>query len=657
MKRIRAKIASSLRLLRLTGPSPRLLIAEISHRLRRAFRQKRLRRDFAGMVAEVEDGARLDLPLIELPTLDELPPELAGIGKCVLDEASNVLDHRMRFLSPEWSDYGPEIDWLSDPATGYRWRTCLHFDIVVSDLNSPDDPKRVWELSRGHQLLMLARASRLDPDGPKRWVDEIEAQVLSWIDANPVGYTINWTNAMESGIRAANWLTALSLAGPDRFDPGFLREATVALQQHGRFIMNHLEGSPRMRSNHFVGDLLGLAALGSCLVGDPQAKVWMEAAEDWLPREVEAQVHADGGDFEASVPYHGLVLEMFTVSAWYLQRNGWVMPPRTRARLEAMVSFGVGIRHPDGRAPQFGDGDSGRVLPAGFERQPTLDPVLWSAAAVLGLPNPLPGTPDPEVALNFGLPAWDYLNAGVPSDVDLRSDFPNSGIYVLRSANSHAVADCGDVGQAGNGGHAHNDALSFEWSVGGEAIVVDPGTYAYTSDPISRNEMRSTTAHSTPMVDGEELNPIDPGRLFQLDETSPPKVTQFVEAPDEVTLVASHSSYGRLKEPVSVVRKLALVRENDVLSVDDVFRGSGRHQISMTLTLAPGCGTEVGPDGVIRISKGSEQIDVYVSGADVGVGMSWYSPVFGHRVRTNSLHVTATLQLPETIKIKLRPVR
>ena len=63
-----------------------------------------------------------------------------------------------------------------------------------------------------------------------------------------------------------------------------------------------------------------------------------------------------------------------------------------------MLAVSAAVRHPDGRIPIFGDNDSGRILPAGFDRPPTHDHLLWLGAALLGGPRPLPGPAHPEVA-------------------------------------------------------------------------------------------------------------------------------------------------------------------------------------------------------------------------------------------------------------------
>ena len=92
------------------------------------------------------------------------------------------------------------------------------------------------------------------------------------------------------------------------------------------------------------------------------------------------------------------------------------------------------------------------------------------------------------------------------------------GLYIFKSPHLYMTVRCGEIGQNGNGGHAHNDQLSITLRIDGKDIIVDPGTYLYTPLPERRNEFRSTTAHFTVQKDGAEQNPWHPGRtgLFSM---------------------------------------------------------------------------------------------------------------------------------------------
>jgi hypothetical protein len=98
--------------------------------------------------------------------------------------------------------------------------------------------------------------------------------------------------------------------------------------------------------------------------------------------------------------------------------------------------------------------------------------------------------------------------------------YPGMGVYIFKSPHLYMTVRCGEVGQKGNGGHAHNDQLSITLRIDGEDLIRDPGTYLYTPLPKERNRFRSTQAHFTIQKDAAEQNPFYPDRggLFSLQE-------------------------------------------------------------------------------------------------------------------------------------------
>lgn len=603
----------------------------------------------------VPEGVHLRVEPLVLPPIAELPPELVEPARQVLDEAELVLAHRMKFVSAEYHQYGDPIEWSRDPITGYEWPG-VWFGAI--DFGRPDagrDVIRVWELSRGHQLLTLARASRLDPTRSEEFLGELATQLEDWIETNPVGRSVNWGNAMEAAIRAVNWVQAIRTVGCDRIPGETLALATRSLQQHGRFIRSSLEGTPWRRGNHYIADLMGLAVLGGSLEGDPDATSWLETARRLLEAELRIQVYDDGLSFESSSCYQGLVLEMAAIAIDSLDRAGIGVGPRERARVASMIGGAVAIRHADGRAAQFGDSDSGRVLPAGFDREPTLDPVIWMAAAILDENRPLPGHPNPEVAWNLGLNRWEELARSPAPTLEPPLSFDEGGIEVLEASHGKAVVNCTPVGQLGVGGHAHSDALSFEWSVNGHTVIVDPGTYCYTASAEERDRMRSTAAHSTPMLDGVEINPVIPGRTFSLTDTGRPTVLERAGSHAGGRVRVTHPGYERLDEPVSVFREFELDREGRELTVTDHLTGIGTHSWVIPLPLAPGwelvlegagCARASGPGGSVRFEfegPGSLRKEAY-----------WYSPGYGVRERASRLVLAGQGALPSEFTMRAR---
>ena len=266
------------------------------------------------------------------------------------------------------------IDWQADIRSGYRWRSDIWYrDLAIAPAPGAD-VKLPWELSRGQHLPQLARAFAL---GIRReeCQSEFRNVVLDFIATNPPRFGVNWTCAMDVAIRVVNWLVAYDLfraAGAD-FDPEFRSILTVSVRDHARYIAGHLEWNDGIRGNHYLSDLVGLIACGCYLPADPETRTWCETGLSALIRETEVQFHDDGGNFEASTPYHRLSAELVVYGtafalAHFRQEHGaegdWqnMFGDAFRCKLRRAAEFMADMVRPDGRIVQFGDNDSGRLL-------------------------------------------------------------------------------------------------------------------------------------------------------------------------------------------------------------------------------------------------------------------------------------------------------
>jgi hypothetical protein len=627
------------------GPDPLLLTRYALHHSRRRRDRRRLRHDYERTIAAPAVSARLRVPPLDFPRMDELPQQLVPAARQLRAEADEVLAHRLDLLGSGLAQLGAEIDWHVDFKSGYCWPRDFYQDVVPTRLDDSSDAKVPWELSRSHHLLTLARAARLFED--ERYQTELERQLRSWLDENPPGYGINWTNPMEVALRAVNWIWAIRILEMWRpLDSELRSRVTESLQVHARHIDANLEGTPHLRSNHYLSDILGLLVIGASVKGDRKVDSLFAEAHRAFEREIQTQVHEDGLDFEASLPYHGLVLEMFLLAHVVAKWNGLPFSHAYDRRLRAMLAASRALRQPGGRVPQIGDGDSGRVLPAGFGREPTFDHLLWLGAAVLGDSRPSDGWPHEEVAWTLGLEAWSGVQSYPPMGDDGSQQYPLGGFFVMRNGPAHVVVRCGEVGQNGNGGHSHNDLLSFElWY--GAPFVVDPGTYVYTSDPAARNSFRSTRSHNTVSVDNAEINPIVEESLFKLRQFARPRVELWEDGPDRIQLVASHDGFRRLEPPVVHRRTFSLDSRAGVEIVDELL-GQGKQDAKSFLHLAPGTSVTRTGDHRLVMSQGDHATTVAWWGTSaVEVTEGWVSDRFGLRERAPVLvaHVQGLLPL------------
>ena len=642
----RVERSRAARTIRGIGPRPLLLARYLGHHALTRWRQRSLRTTYASRVADPPDGADLHLPAIDLPSGHALPGSLAGAAATIRAEADLILQHRVDLLGSGLVELGDDIQWDLDFKSGYRWPPSFYQDVEVTRLTDASDAKVPWELSRCHHLLTLARAAVLFEDTD--YAEELERELDSWLAHNPTGYGVNWANPMEVALRAVNWVWAIAtLETWRKLDPALRPRVTASLQSHGRHIAANLEGTPYLRSNHFLSNLLGLLVLGTSLENDPEAERWRRLAASAFENEIRTQVLADGVGFEGSLSYHGLALEIFLLATTVARDAGIDLSSGFTARLERMLEASRALRHSNGRLPLFGDGDSGRVLPGSFDRRPTLDHLLWLGAAVLKQGRPLSGMPDPEVAWTIGAAAWQRLAHAPERAATTESTFPASGFYILRGSRLQIFVRCGDVGQNGNGGHAHNDLFSFELSCGDVPIVVDSGTYTYTADPAARNAFRSTLAHNTVVVAGAEINPIIEDELFRLRQVARPRVELWQDLVDQPHLVVSHDGYRRLHPPIRHRRSFFLGRSIDRFEVRDELLGRGDQHAHSFLHLAADTQvTRIG-EREFSLARDNETVTLAFRGtAEVRLQDGWVSDRYGVRKRAAVLVARVSGSLP-----------
>jgi uncharacterized heparinase superfamily protein len=309
--------------------------------------------------------------------LDGLTPpavadHLHGARAAAVFAAADALcRHQFDLLGSGPTALGPTIDWQRDFKSGYVWDRTMYYKDFESNSPAPGvDIKVPWELSRFQHAVTLgkadwlARAGAGDTDAdPERYAREFVAQLLSWCDANPVPFGVNWVCTMDVAIRIVNLIWGYFLV---RHTAGWTEDVELrflrAVIEHGEHILaNPEKPTDGVTSNHYLSDVVGLVYLGVSFPQLAQAQQWRAVGVAELVAEMAKQVCADGADYESSIPYHRLVLELFASAAWLCRLNGIDLPAAFWQRLERMFEFTLHYTRPDGLAPQIGDTDDGRL--------------------------------------------------------------------------------------------------------------------------------------------------------------------------------------------------------------------------------------------------------------------------------------------------------
>jgi len=515
----------------------------------------------------------------------------------LIARADEVCAHRFDLLGSGSVELGPQIDWQTDFKTGVRWPDA-HISQVPVVLGGGSDIKVPWELSRCQHLPLLSAAHRLT--GDRRYLDELGAQLTSFIEANPVEFGAPWRCTMDVGIRAANWVAALCMAVPAATGAPWLESALASLLLHCRFIRGHLEWG-ETRGNHYLSDVAGLLVACAPFSGSAEGRRWADWATAQLEQEMFHQVRADGCDHEASIPYHRLVTELFlcgTQAADGLCSGR--LTDEYRARLQRMLGFVADYTRPDGLAPQIGDADDGRFLPLGdYGADPRDHRHLFRQATI----------PAPRAAGHAA--------------------YRDGGYYVMRHGALWCLVRCGDVGLNGIGGHAHNDQLSFELAFDDQPLVVDPGSYLYTADPAARNEFRSTRSHSTLRVAGAEQNPLRTDYLFALPDETHARCLRFDAAGPNAAFAGEHTGFHSLGRPVRHRRELRFDGAGRELVIADMVAGANGEELEWAFPLAPCTVTTRGSAAVARFSEVT--LEIRAEGLELRVERGWLAPSYGVR--------------------------
>jgi hypothetical protein len=583
----------------------------------------------------------------------------------VTRDAERITDHVMRLLGADELRLGARLPWHEDPLHDYAWDSRRYFKSVPVPVGRADI-KVPWELSRFQHLPTLGMAYSLT--GEERFAAEVGAQVRDWLDANPYGYGVNWASTMDVAIRAVNWAWAIQLvASSAAVDDDLLTTWLASMAQHGRHIAGNLEiYEGGVTTNHTLADYVGLLYIAALLPELRGAGEWTRLALDGVTDCMRTHVLPDGADYENSIPYHRLVLEMFA-AAWLLaERIGQPLPADYHASLARMFDFVLGYTRPDGRAPLVGDSDDGRLLILAdyFDWDP-LDHryLLGLGGALLGRDDlsaagaAAPGSAE-AVAWLMGDAGRAVSPALAPPPGPRSRSFPHAGRWTMRGADAFVLVSADAVGTAGLGNHKHNDILGFELCVGETPLVVDRGSYTYTADPEARDAFRSTRAHSTVCVDGKEQNEAVGPFGMRSDAAVAVHEWRNEEALD--LLDAEHTGYARLADPV-VHRRTFVLRKRELgLVVVDRLTCAGEHDFDSYVQLAPeveitpgeldgatvaaaldelavaelpAAARELAPGRPLMLARGAANVVLVPLGAlEPAVESGWFAPRYGQRV-------------------------
>lgn len=450
---------------------------EVAHRLMERWGRLREPAQLRRLARCAWSSSFTDFP--KLPWRERVPPEVCK--QLALDAE--------KLVRGEWTLFGWKQVEVGAPP-------CWHRDATLGVVIDPDlpaqkldhrhlphdaDARAIWEINRWAEMTRMAMHSALNGDVHAIRVAQLWLE--DWCDRNPPGHGINWTSALEAALRLMNfcWFDAL-VRGCN--DPELARRQD---ELTARIVPVHAWWVWRRRSfgssanNHLIGELAALVMAARrwpalhAMTGTPE-KLWRQVRGEAL-----RQFAPDGGNREQALHYHLFAWEM----TWHAGLAADGLKDEVLERLRSAAQFFVNLAEaPEGW--DFGDSDDAQVLPLALKREN-------AAAEFRGW---LLSKPE-GASLRFWL--REPPKGVKPAVRSLWHTHPESGQAVWRDARWTARADASPLGFGSMAAHGHLDALHVSLWCGQQALVIDPGTGAYYSNPALRERLAAWEAHNGPV--------------------------------------------------------------------------------------------------------------------------------------------------------------
>jgi hypothetical protein len=512
-----------------------------------------------------------------------------------LDEKAiaNLLAGHSQALGFAWTWRPEEMAWHEAPDTGKIWPRAFFGSIPYRCGNPYGDVRIAWEPSRLQHLILLGLLARhSEGEAADRAISLLEAQILSWVEANPLQRGIHYISGMECGLRILAISYAMDLARTKLISSERVWDAWLSVVKgHAEFIKNRLS-LHSSTGNHTIAECVGLVYAGMVLPELEEAAWWRQIGLAILEREARHQILWDGGGTEQAFWYLLFIVDLCGLVISLLEHHRQTVPPAIRYAYTCGRLFLNTFADCPEELPAVGDGDNGYAL----------SPILRLS--------------------------WGQGRGARQQDMTV---FEDSGYTIIRGGDQDpttAILDHGPLGLIPSYGHGHADALSIILRWGKEEVLIDPGTYTYNGGMNWRSYFRGTRAHNTVMVDGLDQAAQETAFMW-----SHPYTARLVRSEQslegDIRLLAYHDGYFRRGVGVEHWRAL-IYRPTGLWLIWDYLTGEGIH----TLDLHWHCGVQpLWHDKILVFSGLSQSLSMAVEGGEITLHRGETDPIRGWRSR------------------------
>lgn len=320
------------------------------------------------------------------------------------------------------------------------------------------EKSHLWNFNLQYLEFLIPLAASYRKSGDVRYYECFRDYCRSWMADNRTGRGDGW-HPYTISLRLTNlWICQDGFGDIFRKDTEFARELNDSMYAQYVHLQKRLE--LHLLGNHYFENVKAVL-LGAWYFQEP--KVFERFRKKYV-EEVREQILPDGVHYERSLMYHKIILEDLMRTAKGLKAHDRELCRTLRGTMQQMADAAYSLEAGMGRTLLFNDAGDNVARPLG------------------GLLKALEE--------EFGI---------IPEE---KKAFPAAGYYCLSEDQIKLVLDAGKIAPDHMPGHGHCDGLSFELSYKGKPLFVNSGTGQYQG--ARRSYYRSTAAHNTVMMDGEE---------------------------------------------------------------------------------------------------------------------------------------------------------
>lgn len=468
----------------------------------------------------------------------------------------------------------------------------LHSVETVNDsvINwNPSEQSRLWRYHL-HYFDMLRDPDRSSEN--KQWLIE------DWIQSNPQGSEPAW-EPYTASLRIVNWI-GFFLCAETEIPVNWLNSL------YEQVLWLEKNDERHILANHYFENIKSWLFAGLYFSGS-DADRWLQKSQKLLAQQLDEQFLTDGGHYERSPHYHALMIENVLDLYNLASANSMLVDDSLIRQLKQVAVNGLSlldqILYPGDQLPLFND--------SAKETEQRLADIF-----------------------NYGEQLVGFKRAAVIDRARL-IDFPETGLYGVRSGNHALMIDCGDIGPAYQPGHTHCDFLSYELILDGQPVVVDSGLFEYQGG-VMRNYVRSTSAHNTVVVGGHEQSEVW-GEFRVARRAKKCSAVASLDSGDQFRFEGLVSGFPTIRCGVKHQRTVSadIASPNLLITIDDEIHLSGSHHLESYIHLHPDIELEAESGHSYKLMRDGQYICHITMDKklEVRTEEGWYCPSFGLRYR------------------------